>query len=490
MRVAIYTRKSVYRENSESIETQIKLCKNYFNGKNEYEIFEDEGFSGKNTNRPAFKRMIALCKMKKFDAVVVYKIDRIARNMVDFVNIYDILSKHEINLVSITEQFDTSSPMGRAMMFMLAIFADMERENIRQRVKDNMLELAKKGCWTGGTTPKGYALTKIDGKSYLKLEDEEFIKDMFTWYTENRSAWEVHKLQKEKYKNKAYAASRSLLGALRSPNYVQSSKEVSNYFKNKGYKIYGKENGKGYLVYAAKTEERCLIVSEHEAVISAELWLKANIKLDKTKEEYFKKPSKTYWLTGTLKCPYCGSHYVLVNNNNKTYYVCKNRLKKYREKGGKCNNSKYVLAEEIESKIKNQLFPKLLDDKYFNDTFNSISDNSKIDIKSIEKKIKINENQINSLVEKMSLLSNDASKFLIDKIEELTKENSEFKMQIEECKIKEIQDTASKNNKEIVKSNIDLLNKTVDAKTLRRITQLTFKHLIYDPVEDTLKVEF
>src|SRR5471030_2640600 len=108
MNIAIYTRKSIYVENSESIGTQIDLCKLYFKGEHEFEIFEDEGFSGKNTNRPAFKRLMALCKMGKIEAVAVYKIDRIARNIVDFVNIFDELDKLGIKLISITEGFDPS----------------------------------------------------------------------------------------------------------------------------------------------------------------------------------------------------------------------------------------------------------------------------------------------------------------------------------------------------------------------------------------------
>ncbi len=89
MKIAIYTRKSVAIENSESIETQVQLCKSYFNGNNEFEIFEDEGFSGGNINRPAFKRMMNLARLGTFDIVAVYKVDRIARNIVDFFKIYD-----------------------------------------------------------------------------------------------------------------------------------------------------------------------------------------------------------------------------------------------------------------------------------------------------------------------------------------------------------------------------------------------------------------
>jgi DNA invertase Pin-like site-specific DNA recombinase len=176
MRVAIYSRKSIETDTGESIKNQIAICKRYFQRENDectFEIFEDEGFSGGNTNRPDFKRMMELVNANQFDAIAVYKLDRIARNIVDFVNTYDELERLNVKLVSVTEGFDPSTPIGKMMMMLLASFAEMERMNIAQRVKDNMKELAKLGRWSGGTTPPGYNVEKIQEGSkvsaYLKL---------------------------------------------------------------------------------------------------------------------------------------------------------------------------------------------------------------------------------------------------------------------------------------------------------------------------------
>src|SRR3712207_2417062 len=101
-RIAIYSRKSKETDTGESIKNQIDMCKAYFNRGNvecTFEIFQDEGFSGGNINRPSFQRMIELAKHKQFDIVAVYKVDRIARNIVDFVNIYDELERHDVKLV-------------------------------------------------------------------------------------------------------------------------------------------------------------------------------------------------------------------------------------------------------------------------------------------------------------------------------------------------------------------------------------------------------
>lgn len=227
MKVAIYTRKSVAIENSESIETQIELCKSYFKNSNvEFEVFEDEGFSGGNTNRPSFKRMMSLAKLNSFDVVAVYKVDRIARNIIDFFKIYEELEKLNVKLISITEGFDPATPVGKMMMIMLAGFADMERENIRQRVKDNMISLAKKGCFTGGFIPFGCEVEKIDGKSYLKIIDSDLINLIFNKYLETESLYSTQKYLLEN--SFQTLATRSSLGKLlRNPIYCASNKGVS-----------------------------------------------------------------------------------------------------------------------------------------------------------------------------------------------------------------------------------------------------------------------
>ncbi|MFR3521520.1 MAG: recombinase family protein, partial [Clostridia bacterium] len=193
LRIAIYTRKSVFKENSESIDTQIELSKKYFQGSHHFEVFIDEGFSGGNTNRPAFKKMMNMIKLRKFDIVATYKIDRISRNIVDFVGIYEDLKNNNVKLVSITEGFDTTTVMGEMMMFILSAFANMERENIKERVKDNMIALAKKGCFTGGFVPFGCEIEKKEGKSYLTITDEKTIQLIFNKYLELKSLYALKK---------------------------------------------------------------------------------------------------------------------------------------------------------------------------------------------------------------------------------------------------------------------------------------------------------
>ena len=155
--IAIYSRKSRFTGKGESIGNQVELCREYIRtafGQEYAEkaiVFEDEGFSGGNLNRPGFKRMMEAARDRRFQAVVVYRLDRISRNISDFSTLIQELGRLGIDFVSIRENFDTSSPMGRAMMYIASVFSQLERETIAERIRDNMHELAKTGRWLGGT---------------------------------------------------------------------------------------------------------------------------------------------------------------------------------------------------------------------------------------------------------------------------------------------------------------------------------------------------
>ena len=146
---AIYSRKSKFTGKGESIENQIELCKNQIINKygsdvaDKILIYQDEGFTGYNTNRPEFKKMMNDIRDKKIKTVVVYRLDRISRNVSDFCDLKDEFNKYNVGFMSVTENFDTTSPMGTAMLMITSVFAQLERDTIAERIRDNMYELAK-----------------------------------------------------------------------------------------------------------------------------------------------------------------------------------------------------------------------------------------------------------------------------------------------------------------------------------------------------------
>lgn len=154
IRIALYSRKSKYTDKGDSVGNQIELIKEYIKKnypKDEYEteivIYEDEGFSGGNIDRPQFQKFLAEEEKEPYDILICYRLDRISRNIANFSNLMEELTKKNTSFISIKEQFDTSTPMGRAMMFIASVFAQLEREVIAERIRDNMIELAKTGRW-------------------------------------------------------------------------------------------------------------------------------------------------------------------------------------------------------------------------------------------------------------------------------------------------------------------------------------------------------
>lgn len=494
MKVAIYTRKSVAVEHSESIETQINLCKNYFKGDNVFEVFEDEGFSGGNINRPAFKKLMNLIKLGKFEAVAIYKVDRISRNIIDFFKIYEELEKYNVKLISISEGFDPSTPAGKMLMIMLSAFADMERENIRQRVKDNMISLAKKGCFTGGFVPFGYTTEKLEGKSYLVVNaDIEAVKIAYKKYLELGSLYSTHKyLEEMGYKT---VKSRTSLGKLlRSPVYAQSSKEINKYLEVRGFEVVGNPNKKGYMTYGKTTGYPTLIVGKHTTPIESDLWLKVNLKMDENKEMATKRESKTYWLTETLYCPFCGGKYQLVNSGKNTYYVCENRLNR-NDRGidtskEKCPNNKYINAEQIESEIED-LIDGFEDEKTFLLACKSASSVNTLeeDIKRLEGQIENNNKAINSLLDKLVLMSNETAHLITDRIEEISKKNTDLKVKLEDFKLQQIENIKKVDNKETHKKIVGFKDlKTTKEK--REEVRKIFKKLTFNPTTGVIECEF
>ena len=145
---AIYARQSVDRVDSISIDSQIEFCR--FEVKDaEFKVYRDRGYSGKNTMRPQLQELFSDIRRGEIDKVIVYKLDRISRSILDFSNMMEMFQQHQVEFVSSTEKFDTSTPMGRAMLNICIVFAQLERETIQKRVSDAYYSRSKKGFRMG-----------------------------------------------------------------------------------------------------------------------------------------------------------------------------------------------------------------------------------------------------------------------------------------------------------------------------------------------------
>lgn len=343
--IAIYSRKSKFTGKGESIENQIELCRQYIaahfgeKAAGNILVYEDEGFSGGNLERPKFKAMMQDAREKKFSAIVCYRLDRISRNIGDFAKLIDELSDLKISFVSIKEQFDTSSPMGRAMMYIASVFSQLERETIAERIRDNMHELSKTGRWLGGTTPTGYASESIenisiDGKvkkaCKLKMIPDEaaIIKLIFNQFLETNSLTKTETFLIQKgytTKNNKLFTRFALKGILQNPVYMIADEDAYQYLTENNADLFADKdafNGKyGVIAYnrtiqkAGKAnqirpmEEWIVSVGKHQGLITGSSWIKVQTFLEQNRSKSYRKPrSNVALLSGLLFCGDCGDY--------------------------------------------------------------------------------------------------------------------------------------------------------------------------------------
>lgn len=186
MKAALYCRVSTaHQVDKDSLPVQKESLIAYAQhvlGIDSYEVFTDAGYSGKNTDRPAYQDMMQRCRRHEFTHILVYKIDRISRNLMDFAAMYDELKQLQITFISRNEQFDTSSAIGEAMLKIILIFAELERKMTSERVTGIMIARAKKGLWNGAQMPLGYTWDSKTKFPIINSKEAETVRFMFSSY--------------------------------------------------------------------------------------------------------------------------------------------------------------------------------------------------------------------------------------------------------------------------------------------------------------------
>ena len=374
---SIYARQSVDKKDSISIDSQIEFCKFELKGGSCKE-FTDKGFSGKNTDRPRFQEMIRDIEQGLIKRVIVYKLDRISRSIIDFSNMMELFLKYNVEFVSCTEKFDTSTPMGRAMLNICIVFAQLERETIQMRVTDNYYARCEKGLHASGKAPYGYKLTPtvIDGIKTKMLEivpeAAERVRLMFEMYAEPETSLGeiVRYFASEGLDFRGNELERvRLSNLLRNPAYAQADLDLYEFFKAQGAAIVNEAtdftgtNGcylyQGRDVDDRKTislQDQILVIAPHDGIISSEKWLQCRRKLmGNVSFAGVNKKAKNTWLAGKIKCGRCGTALVYQNTaRDIQYFRCRKRTDRKTCEGcgplHVCEVERYVY-EEMRRKI-------------------------------------------------------------------------------------------------------------------------------------------
>ena len=456
--VAIYARQSVFKEDSLSIETQIDKCKLHVEEGETFKVYQDAGYSGKNTSRPSFETMLLDIERGLIDKVISYKLDRFTRSISDFSKTFDILKKHNVTFISATEGLNSKTEMGQAMLSIIVVFAQLERSNTIDRVRSTYYQRATQGFYLGGPAPFGFVKEKysINGKntSYLVADEKVIgvVQEMFRKYAYDETVT-LGKLKKWLDSCNIVTGrglpwtSASMSRILRNPVYVRADADIYTYLHDVKKATVNNEVKEFIGIYGCYTyapggcadsehkkdkfahmDKLSVTIAPHEGVIDSDTWLRCQYRLDSNR--VFKGAGKgSYtWLSGIMKCGYCGYAMTVSNNMKKnTFYLsCGGR------KRGICFERKEAIQTfELEKIVEMQLFERMKTILESEKALVPVEDSKKVN----DLKIKMVEVQqrIDALTESIASLSVKVIAEVNKKIEQEIEKKDSLAAELEEA---------------------------------------------------------
>ncbi len=269
VRCAIYTRKSTQdglEQEFNSLDAQREAprrtspARRQRGGSAFPDRYDDGGFTGGNMDRPAVARLMADIEAGRVDCVVVYKVDRLSRSLIDFARLMELFERKKISFVSVTQQFNTTQSMGRLTLNILLSFAQFEREIISERTRDKIAAARRKGKWSGGRSVLGYDVDPVTKKLVVNPADAEQVREIFKMYLERRSLLDVcRELNRRGLRTKAVTTRKGAAYGGR----VWDKPGVLKILANVLYR--------GKVRYKADT-----FPGEHDAIVEEGLWTKVH----------------------------------------------------------------------------------------------------------------------------------------------------------------------------------------------------------------------
>ncbi len=324
VRCAIYTRKSTEEgldQEFNTLDAQREAGESYITSQRHDgwtvspNRYDDPGFTGANMDRPALKKLLADVEAGRVNCIVVYKVDRLSRSLLDFMKMMEILDKHGVTFVSVTQPFNTTTSPGRLLVNMLFSFAQFEREMISERTRDKMRAARRKGKWVGGNLVLGYDLSAKGGALVIHAQEAERVAEIFRLYLNLGSLIPVvAELEQRGWKMKAWITRQG------------RSSGGSRFTKTTLHNLLTNVIYTGRVKYDGQ-----LLVGEHGRIIDDEIWNKVQEQLNRNGRRGGRNVPNKYGalLKGIVKCDSCGvgmTHsYVLKNKTTiYRYYVCIN----------------------------------------------------------------------------------------------------------------------------------------------------------------------
>lgn len=364
-------------------------------GWSDYELYADPGFSGKNLERPAIGKLIKDCEDGKIDTVLVFKLDRLSRSQKDTLYlIEEVFNNNEVGFISVRESFDTTTPFGKAMIGILSVFAQLERETILERTRIGLKKRAENGYWRGGgKTPFAYDYDKEAGVLVVNGERKVIFDLMKTLRLQGYSYNELSK--------------------------------VTGYDESWIQGILSSKTNLGKIPFKGE-----LYDGKHEAIISEEEYKQLQtIEKQRSKNQH----ASHYLLSGKIYCGNCGAKYRYQKWGQRIICYCYSQQKSKPKliKDPNCNNIR-LDSFEIEDNFLEQLFAMSLNEELFRDTFD-LSKTNLVDELSI--RLDKTQKKIENLIQLLS--DNIANEEIKKELAKLTSEKSDIKKELENIKEKE-----------------------------------------------------
>ncbi len=534
LRVAIYSRKSKFTGKGESIANQIEECKKYClymlhkSEKNiKFTVYEDEGYSGKDLERPAMKKLLG--ELAQYDFFVCYRLDRVSRSVSDFSNFIKKLERADVEFISVSESFDTTKPMGRAMMNITSAFAELERDTITERIVDNMTALAKTGRWLGGTTPLGFESEKIHferqgkSRSYFKLtgkpKELDTVRQIYKKYLELGSLTKLsgflmnHDIRS---RNGVNFSNYSLKFILMNPVYCTADSDAYDFLLANEYSVYTDKEaftGEHGLIGYNKTNEHhrngksrfneksnwIIAVGEHIPVIESSLWIQVQERLKSQSKYAFRRARTNHALLSGLVYCSCGSPMRPKSTGTQTEtgerrfsYLCETKSK---SKGRLCEQ-KNVQGNILDEAVVSYLFEMY---RQIQDEDDAILDAIKSELGSpvpqdseemlVKHGIETNRRKLDRLVKSIeNATSDEVESILFQRMEEISAEIKNQKLELETLQQKKETPGTSKLREylnTLLHFDANLWSR-LDYDTQKSIVQLLIDHIEWDGTTATI----
>lgn len=435
------------RVDSISVESQVEFCRREVIGEN-IKVYTDKGYSGKNTDRPAFQEMMADITAGKIRRVIVYRLDRISRSVLDFASVIDMFQKYGVDFVSTMEKFDTGTPIGKAMLMIVMIFAQLERETIQQRVIDAYSSRSKRGFYMGGKVPYGFRLkeTVIDGirtKMYEPVPKETaIIEQIFSMYAQSQTSfgdivrW-LDERQVKKRNGEPFSRSR-IRDLVVNPVYVRADYRLYEFYKAQGTIIENRPEDfigtNGAYLYSGNEGKRktvslqghTLVLAPHEGLIPSDIWIKCRSKCLSSTRVAKPIKAKATWLAGKVKCAHCGyalsaKVYHCKTKADNRYYLCNN---KYNTGGCNFGSLDADLVDEI---VFEEMRKKLAE---FNTLTKQKQESCDLQTIKLKTQIEVIDQEIGSLLDKIPLANGTVMEYINNRITVLDTEKKELYAEI------------------------------------------------------------